>query len=235
VGLENGTGTFSQNFGGVAYNPNMAIDGIFATSYCCGISNGWTIARIRDNNQGDQYTTGEAAVWQTMHDVGPSFLKFTMYFLDSNPGHLLGRFRWSVTTDDRSTYADGLPIGGYVTANWTVLEDLTVKGPSGVTFTNLPDDSVLAAGVVPGQGTYEVSAVANLAGITGIRLEVLKDPSLPGDGPGFFSNGNFVLTELQLDAKVIPEADVYALVLIGLGLLGAANLLRCWPAGNALN
>jgi len=95
-------------------------------------------------------------------------------------GHLLGRFRWSVTTDDRSTYADGLPIGGNVTANWTVLEDLTVKCPSGVTFTNLPDDSVLAGGVVPGQGTYEVNAVTDLAGITGIRLEVLKDPNTPG-------------------------------------------------------
>jgi hypothetical protein len=73
----------------------------------------------------------ETAVFQTVPDLGPSLLTFTMYFNDPNPGHLLGRFRLSVTTDDRSTYADGLPVGGNVTANWTVLTDLTVDGPAG--------------------------------------------------------------------------------------------------------
>ena len=70
----------------------------------------------------------------------------------------------------------------------------------------LPDQSVLAGGVVPGQGVYEVSGVASLVGITEIRLEVLKDPSLPAGGPGFAANGNFVLTELQLAAAPVPES-----------------------------
>jgi hypothetical protein len=50
-----------------------------------------------------------------------------------------------------------------------------------MTFTELPDDSILAGGVVLGQGVYEVRAVNHLAGITGIRLEALEDPSLPAD------------------------------------------------------
>ena len=180
VRFQNGTATFSQGvLGGGPYSPEMAIDGIFYTGTpCC--SNGWTINHFPDGNPANEFTTDETAVWETVSDLGPSFLTFTMYFLDPNPGHLLGRFRLSVTADDRSTYADGLRENGDVTANWTVLEDLVVEGPSGMTFTNLPDESILAGGVVPGQGVYDVSAVANLTGITGIRLEVLKDPSLPG-------------------------------------------------------
>ena len=42
----------------------------------------------------------------------------------------------------------------------------------------------------------------SLSPITGIRLEVLEDPSLPFNGPGRQpTNGNFVLTELMLHAE----------------------------------
>jgi ISXO2-like transposase domain len=117
------------------------------------------------------------------------FLTFTMHFLHWNPGHLLGRFRLSVTTDNRSTYADGLTVGGNVTANWTLLQNLVVQGPSGMTFANLRDESVLAGGSVPGQGIYDVSAETDLTGITGIRPEVLKPPNLPAEGPGSTRTG----------------------------------------------
>ena len=202
VQLQNGTATFSQGGedGVGPYSPEMAIDGITSGPY------GWPI----DHFPGPQeYTTNETAVWETVSDLGPSLLTFTMQFLANNSGHLLGRFRLSVTTDDRSTYADGLASGGNVTANWTVLKNLVVQGPPGMTFTNLPDDSVLAGGVVPGQGIYNVTAVTNLAGITGIRLEALQHPSLPhGGGPGFAANGNFVLSEIVLDASAPPVLTV---------------------------
>ena len=220
VPLQNGTATFSQGvLGGGPYSPEMAIDGIFFTGTpCC--SNGWTIDRFPNDDPTQEFTTSESAVWETLSDIGPSFLTFTMYFLDPNPGHLLGRFRLSVTTDDRSTYADGLREDGDVTANWTVLQNLSVQGPAGMTFTNLPDDSVLAEGAVPGQGVYDVSALTNLSGITGVRLDVLKDASLPANGPGFYPNGNFVLTEIQLAATPIPEPSAYVLILVGFSLLG---------------
>jgi hypothetical protein len=219
VPLMNGTATFSQGpYGGGPYVPDMAIDGIFHTGNpCC--SNGWTIYRI----PGD-FATDETAVWETVPDLGPGLLTFTMYFLDPNAGHLLGRFRLSVTADDRSTYADGLSVGGDVTAHWTVLRDLVVAGPAGMTFTALPDDSVLAGGPVAGQGTYEVTGVSTLSGITGMRLEVLEHPSLPADGPGFAANGNFVLTEIQLDATAIPEPGT--LPLLALTFAGLAFARR---------
>jgi hypothetical protein len=209
VQLENATATFSQGpFGGGPYTPAQAIDGsFFPGDPSLGTGNGWAIDRF----PGD-FTTDETAVWQTVTDVGPGLLTFRMYFLHWNPGHLLGRFRLSVTTDDRSTYADGLAEGGDVTANWTVLNPLTVQGPAGMTFTELSDHSILAGGTVADQGIYEIRAAAHMGGITGIRLEALEDPSLPANGPGFYANGNFMLTEIQLNAVHIPDPATLALL-----------------------
>jgi PEP-CTERM motif-containing protein len=122
------------------------------------------------------------------------------------------------------TYADGLAVGGNVTANWTVLTDLVVQGPSGMTFMTLPDDSVLAGDDIPGQGFYGVTGVTDLSGITGIRLEILKDPSLPAGGPGFYLNGNFVLTELEL--ATIPEPATLTLLGLAFGVMGLASRRR---------
>jgi hypothetical protein len=44
-----------------------------------------------------------------------------------------------------------------------------------------------------------------LTGITGFRLEVLPDGSLPGHGPGRAVNGNFVLNEFRVTAA--PQGD----------------------------
>ena len=106
-----------------------------------------------------------------------------------------------MTTDDRANFADGLDTGGDVNASWTVLTNPTVTGPPVMTFTTQGDSSVLAGGTIPAQGVYIVSYTTAISGITGIRLEALEDPSLPQDGPGFFSfNGNFALTEITVDA-----------------------------------
>jgi hypothetical protein len=194
VALKNATATFSQGaLGGGPYSPAMAIDAIFYTAMpCC--SNGWTIDRLPED-----ITNSETAVWQTENNIGPGVLTFTMHFLDPNPGHLLGRFRWSVTTDKRSTYADGLPVGGNVAANWTVLIAPVLQVPTGMTATILSDESVLLRGAVPAQGLYQIKYVTDVKHITGIRLEVLEDATLPTSGPGHAANGNFVLTEIELD------------------------------------
>ena len=94
VQLQEATATFTQIGGGGPYSPALAIDGLFGQG-------GWTIDHFPGPGE---FTTDEIAVFETVSDVGPSLLTFTMHFLEPNPGHLLGRFRWSVTTDDRSTF-----------------------------------------------------------------------------------------------------------------------------------
>ena len=212
VQLQNGTATFSQPLGGL-YTPAQAIDGDLF-----GGDNGWAIARVDAFNG----TNSETAVWETATELSASNLTFTMYFFDSNPGHLLGRFRLSVTTDDRSTFADALPTGGDVDANWTVLTNLIVSGPAGMSFTTLGDASILAEGVTAATGIYTVGYAAAVQHITGIRLEAIEDPTLPGgSGPGLFTrNGNFLLTEITLDAPVAAVPEPSTAVLLGLGVLG---------------
>jgi hypothetical protein len=179
---------------------------------------GWAIASSPTHVPGS-----ETAAFQTVSDVGfagGSILTFTLIQTHSNLGHLLGRFRLSLTTDNRSTYCDGLPTGGNVTANWTVLTPTSVTALNTTTFTVLPDESILAGGPTPGTDTYTVTADTSLTGITGVRLEAIQDPSLPFNGPGRWpGNGNFVLSEFEMSIAPIPEPAAGTMALAGLACL----------------
>ena len=87
---------------------------------------------------------------------------------------------------------------------WTVLESTELKSEMGGTFAKQDDESVLVSGK-NGKDVYTIVTPTQLTGITGVRLEVLPDPSLPQGGPGRAPNGNFVLSELQL--TVAPRAE----------------------------
>jgi len=175
--------------------------------------------------------SAQTAVWETAVNLAAGDLTFTMHFLHFNPGHLLGRFRFSVTTDNRNTFADGLHTGGDVGANWSVLSSPIISGPAGMTFTTLGDQSILAGGITAAQGIYTVNYTTGISNITGIRLEALEDPSLPGgNGPGLFpSNGNFVLTEMILDGTIVPVPP--SVLLFSTGLMGLIGVSRRKTAG----
>ena len=116
------------------------------------------------------------------------------------------------------------------TAVWNVLSPQQLLSQNGQTLTVQPDGSVLASGGNPLSDEVAFVATTSLRGITGFRLEVLADPSFPVNGPGRASNGNFVLTELLLDARTlpsIPTLETWALALTALMLmLSAVGLLR---------
>src|SRR5262245_21539543 len=83
---------------------------------------------------------------------------------------------------------------------WTPLDPATFVSANGATLTKQPDLSLLAGGARPLTDTYTITAHTDLQGITGIRLEVLADPSLPHKGPGRQENGNLHLNEFQVKA-----------------------------------
>ena len=188
------TATFSQAILGGPFSPSQAIDRYFHPS------NGWTIAREAADAFGS--TQAETAVWETATDISASHLTFNLHFLHFNGKHLLGRFRFSVTDADRRDFADEAHTDGQVDAPWVVLQAPIVRGPQGMTFTTLDDHSVLVGGSIADQGVYSVSFQWNRTRITGIRLEALKHPSLPGGGgPGLYpASGNFFLTEIEMFA-----------------------------------
>jgi hypothetical protein len=71
-----------------------------------------------------------------------------------------------------------------------------------VTLTRQSDNVLVAGGANPPTAQYKITAKSKLAGITGIRLEVLPDPRFRANGPGRADNGNFVLNELRVTAAL---------------------------------
>ena len=217
VTLQNATATYSQHPGlgplGCC-SVGLSIDGNTA------FGSNWAIA---NDSTGFSTSSPQTAVYETATDVNAGLLTIGMFQHHPLAGHLLGRFRFSVTTDSRSDFADGLNNGGDVTATWTVLTPTSatgtvIAGTAGLTFTILGDGSVLVAATGPldiTTATYTLLYDLTLSGVTGIRLEALEDPSLPDSGPGLFSNGNFSLNELTVDigpAATVPEPSTLVLL-----------------------
>ena len=102
----------------------------------------------------------DTIVFETVSDLGRlggTIITFKIHHLHLNPGHSLGRFRLSATTDPRTAFADGRSIDGQVDANWTVLVPAKVVTAQGSLLTILPDGSVLASGARPAQEVYTIS------------------------------------------------------------------------------
>jgi hypothetical protein len=211
VTLQEGTATFSQGDWCCNLNVDEAVDGQLYDYNASGTYNGWA---TYNGSSADDHT----AVWETASDVNASQLDFNLYHTWGYT-HSLGRFRLSYTTDDRSTFADGLNSYGDVTANWTVLTGATISGIGGETFTELADGSILVSGPAPATTIYSVSFSGSFSGITGLRLEALKDPSLPYGGPGRGGNGNWHLVEITLDATLneSPTANAGGPYLVAVG------------------
>ena len=86
---------------------------------------------------------------------------------------------------------------------WKLLEPVRAVSLKGATLTLTNDGSVLAGGANPSNDVYEVSARFSAAGLTGLRLEVLPDATLPKGSIGRDSNGSFALSKFE--AKVFPD------------------------------
>jgi len=183
--------------------------------------NGFTVSATTDGNTGSggwafnpQHTADHTAVWETALDLEPGLLTFT---LPQNYGgnHTLRQLRFSVTQDDRSTFADGFQTGGDVTANWTELAPLTATQLGGTPTIN--GDKSISFPFTSATETYTVTANTPFGGITGIRLEVLTDASGTVGYSG--TGGNAVLSEFQVDAiLIIPEPSTF--LIWAFGLLG---------------
>jgi hypothetical protein len=82
---------------------------------------------------------------------------------------------------------------------WTPIEPTAMKSVGKAVFTKGKDLSILVSGPNVTPETYTITFESKMAAITGLRLEVLPDKTLPAQGPGRAPNGNFVLNELKLD------------------------------------
>lgn len=109
----------------------------------------------------------------------------------------------------------------------------STESAGGADLKKQPDGSILQSGKLPDKDTFTIIGTANLKQVTGVRLEVIPDPSLPNNGPGRSAAGNFVLHSFAVSvaaksdpkntrpvaftaAKATFEQDGYAVI-------GAAN------------
>ena len=90
-------------------------------------------------------------------------------------------------------------------AKWTILQPSHYVSKGGATLKLLPDGSILAGGKNPAADAYELTTNTDLTGITGVRLEVLSDPSLPAGGPGRDAEGNFFLSDFDVQAAPVDK------------------------------
>lgn len=81
---------------------------------------------------------------------------------------------------------------------WQSLNNSTASSTDGSTLTVQPDGSFLASGTRPERDTYTIAGFATESTISGIRVQVLADPSLPMSGPGRQDNGNLHLSEIEV-------------------------------------
>jgi len=115
---------------------------------------------------------------------------------------------------------------------WTVLEPKEMKSSVGATFKKLDDGSILVSGA-HGKDTYTIAADTDLAGLTGLRLEVLPDDSLPAKGPGRANNGNLVLSELGV--KLAPKNDADKSAAVALAAASADFSQQSWDVAGAID
>ncbi len=83
---------------------------------------------------------------------------------------------------------------------WVALKPIKLVSAGGATFTAQPDGSFLVGGPNADKDVWTFDFETEVRPLTGLRLEVLADDSLPQRGPGRAGNGNFVLNELVLEA-----------------------------------
>src|ERR1700730_19080127 len=128
--------------------------------------------------------------------AGQYNLTFTIYQnYYGNPGHILGDFALDYTTAASST----------LSSRQTPVSIRSASSLNGTTFSLLSPGELLAntSQNSVGTDTYTISASIDSASpITGIFLDAIKNPALPGGGPGGkYGNGNFVVSEFTLEAS----------------------------------
>ncbi len=93
-------------------------------------------------------------------------------------------------------------------ATWTPVAFKSMKSTNNAVLTKEGDGSIFVTGP-NGKTMYELIVEAPLEKITGIRLEALADDRLPGKGPGRPQNGNFVVSEFELQEAPKDKPDKF--------------------------
>jgi Protein of unknown function (DUF1553)/Protein of unknown function (DUF1549)/Planctomycete cytochrome C len=82
---------------------------------------------------------------------------------------------------------------------WAALTKAEVSSTGGATMTKQSDGSWLVSGKNPDKDTYKITSPLSSGSLSGIQLRVAPDASLPNQSFGRASNGNFVLSGVEVE------------------------------------
>lgn len=99
-------------------------------------------------------------------------------------------------------------------AAWKSIVPQSVESLGGASTKLLDDQSTLITGDVPGTDEYQVLLPPSDEQTGSLRLEALTDPSLPHGSASHGFNGNFVLTELVVEAAPVDAPKKFAKIKI---------------------
>lgn len=91
---------------------------------------------------------------------------------------------------------------------WKILEPKKLTSATGAKFEQKPDGSTLVIGPATKREVYIIESAAPLNKFTGLRLEVIPDPSHVGGAVGRGLEGNIVLSRIHLFVRP-PKGEVY--------------------------
>ena len=92
-------------------------------------------------------------------------------------------------------------------APWEVLNLSKIESRHGSTLQKLADGSILATGKNPSPEDLYVLGGASSGEISALRIEALTHSSMPRNGPGRASNGNFGLTDLKVAVRPLKDPN----------------------------
>lgn len=111
-------------------------------------------------------------------------------------------------------------------ASWAALVPVAAGADQGTLLEVEADGTVVAGGPAPETETYTIDLELGPGSWTGLALEALPDPSLPGSGPGRSpGNGNFVVSHLTLHRPPSPEHPDPVARILRLELPGQGRIL----------
>jgi len=95
---------------------------------------------------------------------------------------------------------------------WSPAKYVEYDTKTGAGFQRLDDNSLLSDGRGSDNDTYRIVVQSPQRKVAAVRLRGLTHESLPKNGPGLASNGNFVITAvtLEVDGEPLPIATAFA-------------------------
>ena len=121
---------------------------------------------------------------------------------------------------------DSLPV-------WHEVEIASFDSAGGATYERQEDRSLLVTGPNPAKDTYTLTIETELHQITGLKIEMLADESLPRNGPGRGTpNPNAIITDLELESAPAKGGDAQP---VRLHSAAADFSQKNWDVGGAID